>query len=99
MLVSIATGALRQSKRLRLDYDGYARVVEVHVIGKDKDGHDIMLVWQVAGGSKSNERLGWKALKLHEATGAMLLDEDSDAPREGYNPHNNNAIKVVTLAI
>ena len=38
----------------------------------------------VRGGSNSNERSGWKLLRLDEAFSAHVIDEKSEAPRRGY---------------
>lgn len=65
------------------------RVVEVHVVGADAKGHDLMLVWQVRGGSNSNKRSGWKLLRLDEAFAAQMIDEKSEAPRIGYKRGDN----------
>lgn len=43
-----------------------------------------MRVWQVRGGSNSNERVGWKLLRLDEAIAAHVINEKSEAPRHGY---------------
>lgn len=80
-----ACDAIRARKRLEVRYDGYARVVEVHAVGYSKKGNLIMRVWQVRGGSVSGEKVGWKVLKLDEAIGGHLIDEEADAPRQGYS--------------
>lgn len=79
-----ACEALRSGHVLQLRYDGYTRDVEVHAVGQTKEGNDVMRVWQVAGGSVSNEPVGWKLLRLDEATGAFLTKMKSQAPRYGY---------------
>lgn len=79
-----AIDAIRSQKCLEVRYDGYTRVVEVHACGYSKDGNPLMRVWQVAGGSQSNERTGWKLLRLDEAIGLALLDTPSNAPRRDY---------------
>jgi hypothetical protein len=84
MWKSVACDALRQGKCLELRYDGFSRIVEVHAVGTSEEGNDLMRVWQVRGGSVSNERSGWKLLRLDEAFGAHLTDEESEAPRKGY---------------
>lgn len=84
MWVQTACDALRSGRVLQLRYDGYTRDVEVHAVGATKDSNDVMRVWQVAGGSVSNEPVGWKLLRLDEATGAFITTQKSLAPRFGY---------------
>jgi hypothetical protein len=45
-----------------------------------------MRVWQVGGGSVSNEPVGWQLLRLDEATEAVVTKQKSLAPRPGYKP-------------
>lgn len=84
MWAGIACEALRNGKLLELRYDGFTRVVEVHTVGETTAGNDAMSVWQVRGGSNSNERVGWKLMRLDEAFAASQIDEQSEAPRAGY---------------
>ena len=41
---------------------------------------------RVSGGSVSNEPVGWKLLRLDEATEAVVTHQKSLAPRAGYKP-------------
>ena len=84
MWKSVACDALRQGKCLELRYDGFFRVVEVHTVGVTTAGNEAMSVYQVRGGSDSNERRGWKTMRLDEALAATVIDEKSEAPRTGY---------------
>ena len=59
MWVQVACEALRSGHVLELRYDGYSRSVEVHAVE-----NSVMRVWQVIGGSVSNEPVGWKLLRL-----------------------------------
>jgi hypothetical protein len=86
MLVQVACEALRSGHVLELRYDGYSRSVEVHAVGFTKDDNAVMSVWQVGGGSVSNEPVGWKMLRLDEATEAVVTQQKSLAPRPGYKP-------------
>jgi hypothetical protein len=72
MWVQEACKALQSGHVLELQYDGYLRSVEVHAVGFTKEANAIMRVWQVSGGSVSNEQVGWKLLRLDEATGAVV---------------------------
>jgi hypothetical protein len=79
-----ACSALRSGHILQLRYDGFTRDVEVHAVGVTKEGNEVMRVWQVAGGSASHESVGWKLLRLDEATGAIVTTQKSIPPRPGY---------------
>jgi hypothetical protein len=83
MWTQTACEALRSGHVLQLDYEGYTRDVEVHAVGFTKDDKPVARVWQVAGGSISNEPVGWKLLRLDEATGAVVTHQRSQAPRGG----------------
>jgi|SRR5438874_11355340 hypothetical protein len=84
MQSSIACRALVCGRRLKLQYDGYSRVVEVHAVGYSRGNHRIMRVWQVRGGSVHNEPIGWKLMRLDEDFSVHILEEKSVAPRPGY---------------
>jgi hypothetical protein len=79
MWASTACQALSSGCVLQLQYDGYFRDIEVHAVGVTKDDNEIMRVWQVSGGSVSNEPVGWKLLRLDEAIGATITRERSIA--------------------
>lgn len=98
MWKSQACDALRQGKRLELRYDGFTRIVEVHAVGTSEEGHDLMRVWQVRGGSVSNERIGWKLFRLDETFSPHLTDEKSEAPRKGYK-RGDKAMRFITCQI
>jgi len=84
MHTATACDALAKGRRLQISYDGFYRVVEVHACGITKDGNAVMRVYQVRGGSVSNEPIGWKLLRLDEAIALSILEEASEAPRPGY---------------
>ena len=95
MSVRAACDALKRQRRLELRYDGYTRIVEVHAVGVSKDGNDIMRVWQVRGGSSGNEFVGWKLLRVREASAVHVLDEKSDAPRDRYRRGDSAMAKII----
>jgi hypothetical protein len=84
MHTETACQALRAGMCLMISYDGYTRVVEVHAVGFTKEGNAVMRVWQIRGGSVSNEPVGWKLLRLDEARAVGVTSEASAAPRRGY---------------
>ena len=78
MWASTACQALSSGCVLQLQYGGYFRDVEVHAVGVTKDDNEIMRVWQVSGGSISNEPAGWKLLRLRR--------KPSERPSPGSDP-------------
>jgi hypothetical protein len=46
----------------------------------------------------SNEPVGWKLLRLDEATGAVVTHQPSLAPRAGYNP-GDPIMSVITCQL
>ena len=88
----VACEAMRNGKCLELRYDGLSRIVEVHAVGRSKDGNLLMRAWQVRGGSVSNEPAGWKLFRLDDVRSVHLTDEKSNAPRLGFN-RNDPAMK------
>src|SRR5260370_32088507 len=64
MHTAVACQALQSGHCLEVRYDGYVRIVEVHACGWTKEGHAVMRVWQVRGGSVSNEPVCWKLLRF-----------------------------------
>ena len=79
-----ACRALGEGKCLLVRYGGYERTVEVHGVGRSREGREIMRVWQVRGGSASGAGVGWKMLRLHQMRSARIVVEPSQAPRPGY---------------
>jgi hypothetical protein len=98
MLAHTACAALRSGHVLQLRYDGFTRDVEVHAVGFTDDDNAVMRVWQVAGGSISNEPVGWKLLPLEEGVEAVVTTARSMAPRDGYNPADP-VMKVITCQL
>ncbi|MGQ3025415.1 hypothetical protein [Sphingopyxis sp.] len=88
MIGNLAIAALKSGVCLELRYDGFSRVVEVHAVGISTAGNPCMRVYQVRGGSVSNEPVGWKMMTLDKAFSMHLTEEESFAPREGYAPND-----------
>jgi hypothetical protein len=91
MSVHTACEALRSGHVLELIYDGYSRFVEVHDVGFTEDDNPIMRAWQVRGGIGNSEPIGWKLLRLDEASEAIVTHQRSLAPREGYSRKRENS--------
>lgn len=94
-MIALACETLRKGQCLALRYHGFARVVEVHVVGRTREGAEIMRVWQVSGGSESGEPVGWKMMMLDAVSAPQVTTQRSQAPRPGYNPEDPVITDVV----
>lgn len=73
---------------LELRYHHYSRLVEPYVYGVSRHGEELLRCYQIAGGSVSGERRGWKLLKVSEIA-SFHLTETSFEPRvHQYNPQD-----------
>jgi hypothetical protein len=90
---SLACVALESGKCLEVQYEMFARIVEVHRVGISPQGAHILSGWQVRG--PANERPGWKLLNLDEAVGLTLTDIPSRAPRSDYRRGAKQFIGVI----
>lgn len=95
MPTTIPCQAIVEGKCLQLTYSDYVRVVEVHAAGYTKDDNPIMRVWQLRGGSVSNEPTGWKLMRLDEAESVQILEEASQAPRDGYKRDDKHIQRIM----
>ena len=72
--------AIGERRLIRFRLDGHERVAEPHDYGIKGDAVHI-LVFQVAGGSKSGRLPDWRWIRLSRATDFELLDERFDGQR------------------
>jgi hypothetical protein len=98
MSVQTACEALRSGHVLELQYDGYSRLVEVHAVGFSEEDNPIMRAWQIRGGAGDKEPIGWKILRVDEASGAVVTDQRSLAPRPDYQA-GDKAMKLITCQL
>lgn len=80
---------------LEARYDEYSRSLEIHAVGYNKNNEAIMRVWQVSGGSSSNERIGWKLMFLKDIRAATVTDEESLAPRTGFKRGDSAMMRIL----
>lgn len=85
--------AIEERRLLELRYHGFSRMVEPHIYGEDKKGDEVVRCYQLAGGSESGERAGWKLLKIREAV-VVHLAETLFVPRPEYKRNDKVVMKV-----
>ena len=86
---TVVMQAIKERNILELRYHGFSRVVEPHAYGRDKTGQDVLRCYQVAGGSVSGERSGWKLLKLREIS-TLHLANGVFVPRPDYKRNDKD---------
>jgi len=72
---------------LELRYHQYSRLVEPYAHGVSRVGDELLRCYQVAGGSVSGERRGWKLLRTDEIV-SVHATQTSFEPRLAYNPED-----------
>ncbi len=85
--------AIEEKRVLELRYHGYSRIVEPHIYGQDKKGEEVVRCYQLAGGSESGERAGWKLLKTKDAI-LVHLAETHFLPRPEYQKDDKVVMHV-----
>ena len=85
--------AIQKKQVLELRYHGFSRMVEPHAHGRDNSGDEVLRCYQISGGSESEERVGWKLLKMREVF-SLHITTDSFTPRPGYR-RNDKAMEYV----
>src|SRR2546427_10556439 len=66
LMKEVVCGAIAGRRLLSFTYEGFSRVVEPHLCGRNATGHDVLLAWLVRGHSKSDPRPGWRNYLLTE---------------------------------
>lgn len=96
----LAIQAMQRGKRLKLVYhptninEDEHRTVEVHAVGVSPKGSPCMRVFQTGGSSVYSEKTGWKMLSFKDVDDVQITDEESLAPRPGYNPGDRGMSSV-----
>jgi predicted DNA-binding transcriptional regulator YafY len=76
--------AIRQKKRIKLNYEPGERLVEPHALGFSKDGNQLVRAYQVEGASASGEHENWKLFRVDRMGKCINEGSCFDEPRQGY---------------
>jgi hypothetical protein len=80
----IISEAIEKRKLLEFNYQGFYRVVEPHTYGIFSNGNELLIAFQVDGGSKSRKPPFWSNFQLSEIEDLSIMEESFIEPREGY---------------
>ena len=83
-ILNFLCAAITQKKCVKLTCKGHRRTVEVHAVGRAKDGRMLLRCYQVSGGSNSGDAEGWKLMQTGKITNYKMVELDSQAPRPNY---------------
>jgi predicted DNA-binding transcriptional regulator YafY len=86
--------AIQNRNLLSFTYDGFAREVEPHCLGIDKNGHSALRAYQVAGGSESGKYVGWKMFHVNEMHSLNVLSKTFQQPRNGYKRGDKDMMRI-----
>lgn len=84
--------AIINMKKIKFYYDGKKRIVDPHMIGKNKKNNIILSGFQT-GGETSSE-LGWKTYSCEKIEDIEILKEKFEIAT-GYNPDGKNMIEII----
>jgi predicted DNA-binding transcriptional regulator YafY len=77
--------AIRGGTKVRIRLRGRERVVEPHLLGRNRRGDTLVRAYQVGGRGQAE---GWKLLRLEEIEQAVETGERFSNPRPGYRPRD-----------
>ena len=86
--------AIENRQLLAFRYGGHDRVVEPHIYGVDRRGHDALSAYQVRGGSESGAFAGWKMFHVDGMRAVRVLSATFARPRKDYNPQDASFSRV-----
>lgn len=76
--------AIRQRKRLIVNYEPGQRIIEPHAYGLGSHGQELLRAFQISGASASGEHVDWKLFRVDRINGLMPANENFAGPRPGY---------------
>jgi hypothetical protein len=77
--------AIRGGTKVRIRLRGGERVVEPHLLGRNRRGDTLVRAYQVGGLGHAE---GWQLLRLEEVEQAVETGERFGNPRPGYKPRD-----------
>ncbi len=89
MSVRVICDSMGSRHRLKFTYNSRLRVVEPHLCGQDRHGHDLLTGWQVGGASSSLATTGWRTFRVDLMNEMEVLDESFEAPRASFVGHDS----------
>jgi hypothetical protein len=86
--------AIEKKRLLQFSYDDLTRIVEPHLFGRKTSGNDVLSGYLVGGYTESDNEPYWRNFTVDNMEFVIMLDENFDNPRAGYNPNDNSMVEV-----
>ena len=80
--------AIEKRQIVQFIYDDRVRIVEPHACGVFENGRTVLIGYQIAGASKSNQDPPWRTFKVEEIKDLIISDKVFLENRPDYNPHD-----------
>lgn len=80
-MVSAVELAINTKHRLEIEYDGLARIVDPHTLGRTSDDTYAVRVWQLPQGEEEG---GWKLMKFDRIQNLTVSSVAFDGAAKGY---------------
>jgi len=81
---SLICKAIQEMRLLEFYYDGFYRKVEPHTYGISGNGGEMLVAFQIRGGSKEGSVHDWKQFKVDKIERINILNEAFKKPRPDY---------------
>jgi hypothetical protein len=91
--------SVRERRVIAFSYNGHARTVEPHALGRATDDQPALLAWQTSGGSSTESPPGWRVFLVAEIVDLKATAEVFAGPRPDYRPGRSRGLKSVEAEI
>ncbi len=81
---SLICKAMAEMKLLEFYYDDYYRIVEPHTYGLSGNENEMLVAYQIKGGSKEGSLPGWRQFDLDKIERINILNETFRELRPDY---------------
>ena len=71
----VICSAIQSRKMIQFNYEDSTRVAEPYCYGESKMGNEVLRAFQVKGGSKSGNPVGWKLFNASKMKNVGFTDE------------------------
>jgi hypothetical protein len=95
----LLVAAIRLRLLVHLRYDWGHRVVEPHVYGLTREGHELLRAFQVGGHSESGRRFGWKLFRVDEIENVHLPGDRAPARVQARRSRDQQDLRAALAAL